>query len=1143
MGMLSEGLTRVLIPAAALVGIIFALLQWYLVSKVKVSGDSSNGLSDKLIEDEEDGVNNREASIKCAEIQHAISVDHWLFIGLLAIQILCHIDDHLVKIGGATSFLFTQYKYLSVFMCVFAAIIFLFLGSVKGFSTKSEPCTYNQGSLCKPALANAAFSTLAFLLGALTSVLSGFLGMKIATYANARTTLEARKGVGKAFVTAFRSGAVMGFLLSANGLLVLYITIILFKLYYGNDWEGLYESITGYGLGGSSMALFGRVGGGIYTKAADVGADLVGKVERNIPEDDPRNPAVIADNVGDNVGDIAGMGSDLFGSYAESSCAALFVASISSFGISHDYTAMSFPLIISSVGIVVCLVTTLFATDLFEIKDVSEIEPSLKRQLVVSTILMTVGIAMVSFFALPSEFTLFNFGTEKVVKNWHLFFCVSIGLWAGLVIGYTTEYYTSNAYSPVQDVADSCKTGAATNVIFGLALGYKSVIIPIFAIAIAIYVSFSLAAMYGIAVAALGMLSTIATGLAIDAYGPISDNAGGIAEMAGMSHKIRERTDALDAAGNTTAAIGKGFAIGSAALVSLALFGAFVSRAGIKTVDVLTPKVFIGLIVGAMLPYWFSAMTMKSVGSAALKMVEEVRRQFNTIPGLMEGRAKPDYANCVKISTDASLREMIPPGALVMLTPLIAGTLFGVETLAGVLAGSLVSGVQVAISASNTGGAWDNAKKYIEAGASEHAKTLGPKGSDAHKAAVIGDTIGDPLKDTSGPSLNILIKLMAVESLVFAPFFAAHGDGWENRWVVSDWKKDENTAGVWNHTSGKWNGDPNDKGIQTSEDHRFYAISAEFPEFSNKDQTLVFQFSVKHEQKLDCGGGYMKLLSGEVDQKKFGGDTPYSIMFGPDICGYSTKKVHAILNYNETNHLIKKEVPCETDQLSHVYTFIIRPDATYSILIDNVEKQTGSLYSDWDLLPPKQIKDPEAKKPEDWDDKEYIPDPEDKKPEPEDWEDEEDGEWTAPTIPNPEYKGPWKAKKIKNPNYQGKWKAPKIDNPDFKDDPELYVYPSLRYVGIELWQVKSGTLFDNVLVSDDPEYAKQLAEETWGKQKDAEKAAFEEAEKKKVEEEAGEDAAGSDAEDEGETSDVEGEDSDAETKDKDSEDEELHDEL
>ncbi|RZS06324.1 hypothetical protein BHM03_00036966 [Ensete ventricosum] len=426
--------------------------------------------------------------------------------------------------------------------------------------------------------------------------------MKIATYANARTTLEARKGVGKAFITAFRSGAVMGFLLAANGLLVLYISINLFKLYYGEDWEGLFEAITGYGLGGSSMALFGRVGGGIYTKAADVGADLVGKVERNIPEDDPRNPAVIADNVGDNVGDIAGMGSDLFGSYAESSCAALVVASISSFGINHELTSMLYPLLISSMGIIVCLVTTLFATDFFEIKTVKEIEPALKKQLIISTALMTVGIAIV--------------------------------------------------------------------------------------------------------IAALGMLSTIATGLAIDAYGPISDNAGGIAEMAGMSHRIRERTDALDAAGNTTAAIGKSSC----------------------------------------------NLDCRRSHTQALKMVEEVRRQFNNIPGLMEGSAKPDYATCVKISTDASIKEMIPPGALVMLTPLVVGTLFGVETLSGVLAGSLVSGVQV-----------------------EHARSLGPKGSDAHKAAVIGDTIGDPLKDTSGPSLNILIKLMAVESLVFAPFFATHG--------------------------------------------------------------------------------------------------------------------------------------------------------------------------------------------------------------------------------------------------------------------------------------------------------------------------------------------------------------------------------
>lgn len=754
--LLSETLSEILIPVAAVIGIGFSLLQWLLVSRVKVGPEKAssrnNGVYNEFLLDEadEDGTDVRNAVPKCAEIQNAISL-------------------------GATSFLFTQYKYLGIFTVCFGLLIFLFLGSVEGFSTKQQPCNYDTAKMCKPALANALFSTIAFVLGAFTSVLSGYLGMKIATYANARTTLEARKSVGKAFITAFRSGAVMGFLLAANGLLVLHITINIFKLYYGDDWEGLFEAITGYGLGGSSMALFGRVGGGIYTKAADVGADLVGKIEQNIPEDDPRNPAVIADNVGDNVGDIAGMGSDLFGSYAEASCAALVVASISSFGNNHDFTAMCYPLLISSMGIVICLITTLFATDLFEIKAVKDIEPTLKRQLIISTVLMTVGIAIVSSIGLPSTFTIYNFGAEKVVKNWHLFFCVAVGLWAGLVIGYTTEYYTSNAYSPVQEVAQSCKTGAATNVIFGLALGYKSVIIPIFAIAAAIFVSFSLAAMYGIAVAALGMLSTIATGLAIDAYGPISDNAGGIAEMAGFSHKIRERTDALDAAGNTTAAIGKGFAIGSAALVSLALFGAFVSRAAISKVDVLTPKVFIGLLVGAMLPYWFSAMTMKSVGSAALKMVEEVRRQFRDIPGLMEGTAKPDYATCVKISTDASLREMIPPGALVMLTPLIVGTLFGVETLSGVLAGALVSGVQVAISASNTGGAWDNAKKYIEAGASKAARELGPKGSDAHKAAVIGDTIGDPLKDTSGPSLNILIKLMAVESLVFAPFFATHG--------------------------------------------------------------------------------------------------------------------------------------------------------------------------------------------------------------------------------------------------------------------------------------------------------------------------------------------------------------------------------
>ncbi|KAL0919499.1 hypothetical protein M5K25_011594 [Dendrobium thyrsiflorum] len=386
-----------------------------------------------------------------------------------------------------------------------------------------------------------------------------------------------------------------------------------------------------------------------------------------------------------------------------------------------------------------------------------------------------------------------------------------------------------------------------------------------------------------------------------------------------------------------------------------------------------------------------------------------------------------------------------------------------------------------------------------------------------------------------------LVLLSVVSADIF--FEERFDDGWENRWVKSDWKKDENSAGDWNHTAGKWSGDANDKGIQTYPDFRFFAISAQFPEFSNKDKTLVFQFSVKHEQKLDCGGGYMKLLSGDVDQKKFSGETPYSIMFGPDICGYTTKKVHAILTRNGKNHLIKKEVACETDQLTHLYTFIIHPDATYSILVDNVEKQSGSLYSDWDLLPPKQIKDPDAKKPEDWDDKEYIPDPEDTKPEgyddilkeipdadakkPEDWDDEEDGEWTPPTIPNPEYKGPWKQNKIKNPNYKGKWKAPLIDNPDFEDDADLYVFPDLKYVGIELWQVKSGTLFDNVLITDDPEYAKRVAEETWGKNKDAEKAAFDEVEKKREDEEKVEDEK-DDIDDDDEDDEADGDESDVE---------------
>lgn len=689
---------------------------------------------------------------------------------------------------GANAFLYAEYQWMGVFMAGFGVVLLLLLGLIHNWHS-------------------AIFTTIAFFSGVVCSVVCGFIGMRVAVFTNARTAKQAEKGLREgqaefpgeleslkgqqaapgfelAFDTAFRGGAVMGFALVALGLIVLFILINAYYLYYTQAFKStpegreqtrlMYEAIAGYGLGGSSVALFGRVGGGIYTKAADVGADLAGKVEAGLREDDPRNPAVIADNVGDNVGDIAGMGADLFGSFAEASCAAMVISSQSN-QLSLHWTSMNFPLVLIAMGIFVSLATSFVATHLVKVRSAGDVEASLKRQLVVSTVLMTgvtFGLA-VSFFP-----TTFDVSTKTNVKNWHIFICVMCGLWSGLLIGFITEYYTSHSYGPVREVANACKTGAATNIIYGLALGYKSVIVPVFALAVTIYVSYSLAGMYGIACAALGILSTLATGLAIDAYGPICDNAGGIAEMSGMSHDVRDITDALDAAGNTTAAIGKGFAIGSAALVSLALFGAFVTTVGLTTVDILQPFQFSGLIVGAMLPYWFSAMTMKSVGIAALAMVEEVRRQFRTVP-VVNGekdfsRFQADYSHCVRISTEASLRMMVPPGALVMLTPLIVGFVFGVDCLAGVLAGALVSGVQMAISAANTGGAWDNAKKFIESGA------LGAgflKGSETHKAAVVGDTVGDPLKDTSGPSLNILIKLMAIISLVFAPAFPSNSNG------------------------------------------------------------------------------------------------------------------------------------------------------------------------------------------------------------------------------------------------------------------------------------------------------------------------------------------------------------------------------
>lgn len=660
---------------------------------------------------------------------------------------------------GAHAFLYREYMYLSVFIVVFFFVVFCFVGLASTHSGKDK--------------ADGAFTAIAFLFGAITSILSGLLGMKIAVFANGRTALKCAESIGAGFKVAFKAGAVMGFSLSAMGIIVLFIVINLLSLHYKNSFQvgseattrKLFEAVAGYGLGGSSIALFGRVGGGIYTKAADVGADLVGKVEQGIPEDDIRNPATIADNVGDNVGDIAGMGADLFGSFAEASCAALVVASESS-DLSSSYPAMMFPIAISSIGILVCMATSVFATHVQEVKDLKGAEPILKMQLLISTLLMTPLVFILSYIFLPASFAV----SDKVnVKHWQISICICTGLWSGLVIGYITEYFTSNTYSPVLEVVEACKTGAATNIIYGLALGYLSVIVPVFCIAATIFIGLSLAGTFGIAVAALGILSTMSIGLTIDAYGPISDNAGGIAEMADMGKEVRDRTDALDAAGNTTAAIGKGFAIGSAALVSLALFGGFTTIGGLfdNGVNLLSEWTFTGLLIGAMLPYWFSALTMKSVGKAALAMVQEVRRQFRDIPGIMEYKADPDYEACIRISTDASLREMIAPGLLVILTPIIVGFIFGKLALSGILVGALISGVQVAISASNTGGAWDNAKKYYE------GNDL--KGTPEHAAAVIGDTVGDPLKDTSGPSLNILIKLMAIISLVFVPAFKRIG--------------------------------------------------------------------------------------------------------------------------------------------------------------------------------------------------------------------------------------------------------------------------------------------------------------------------------------------------------------------------------
>jgi inorganic pyrophosphatase len=732
-----------LIFGAAILALVWGFLQFQIISKIAIVSSSAGGEEEALAEG---GTDHDTATARLNEIYTAIY-------------------------EGAESFLRAEYTVCFWFVLAFAVIIYILVSWGTGWD-----------------MSRGSMTAISFLLGAFTSMGSGYLGMKVAVFSNVRTTVSAQQnGWTKCFNTAFRAGAVMGFALCGMGIFMLYGTMLVFRAHYPEpeQWILLTESLTGYGLGGSVIAMFGRVGGGIYTKAADVGADLVGKVVHGIPEDDPRNPATIADNVGDNVGDVAGMGSDLFGSFAESTCAALVIGS--SIGISGGWDALVFPIVVSGVGVGVCLLCSFLATHIWTVKKESDVERALKVQLISTTIVMIPAVYYAAVHYLPATFTLKStVGDEMLDLNPKLAtYCVAMGAVGGLTIGLITEYYTSHSYGPVRELANSCKTGAATNMIYGIALGFKSAIIPVIVLALVVYFSFSFCDMYGVALAAIGFLSNLATGLTIDVYGPVCDNAGGIAEMAELHPSVREKTDALDAAGNTTAAIGKGFAIGSAALVSLALFGAFVTRIRDASndelfsngVNMLEPVTFAFLIIGGMIPFAFAALTMKSVGMAAMEMVMEVQRQFDEKPHLLDENPteRPDYDACIAISTQASLKEMVAPGAMVIFTPLATGILFGVTAVSGLLVGALVASIQLAISMSNSGGAWDNAKKYIEKQPAD--SVLKGKGSDIHKAAVVGDTVGDPFKDTSGPALNIVMKLMAVLSLVFADTFYAINDG------------------------------------------------------------------------------------------------------------------------------------------------------------------------------------------------------------------------------------------------------------------------------------------------------------------------------------------------------------------------------